>query len=156
MNKARNPGIEVMLTTALITKRPGDVIRVKRGYARNYLIPTGRAIRVKGNEAILESKRAEWESNDAKQRKIAHGYLETLKDVELEIKAESGIGNSLYGSVGAGDIAAILERNYGISVPKRDLIMAPIKLLGKYAVKVKLYGGMEIDLPVSVVPTGHA
>ena len=142
-----------MLTTALGSKRPGDIIRVALGYARNFLIPTGAAIRVRGNEQVIEANRKSWEVADAKKREEAQKQLEKLQTARIEIKAESGIGNALYGSVTASDIAQILAKDYGISIEKRHLIMNPVKMLGEYNVQVNLYGGVSVKVPLSVLPT---
>lgn len=148
--KARKT-IELMLTRAVGRKRPGELVQVKGGYARNYLIPKGYGIRVKGNEDKIQSQLEQWKTLDEVRQKEANEHLEQLQGMKLSIKAESGIGGSLYGSVGAVQIIAALEE-HGVKVSKQDISTVPIKALGDYKVKVRLYGGNSVELELSVVP----
>ena len=154
MPKKANKDIEVMLATAIMGKRPGDVVRVKGGYARNYLIPSNLAVRVKGNESRIQANKEEWTKRDEEQRVFAANYLEKLKKIILQLKVESGVGNTLYGSITGATVADILLKEHEVKVSKQDVIMNPIKLLGEYKVRVNLYGGLSVEIPLSVLPIG--
>ena len=152
MAKKTNKMTEVMLTVGMLKKRPGDLVKVKPGYARNYLIPSGKAIRLKGNENKITQHLEVWKKMDLEAIALSEVQLEKLKDLTLEIRAQSGIGNSLYGSITAVKIAHILKTEHHIDISHRDVIVDPIKLLGNYRVKINLYGGHKTEIPVSVLP----
>ena len=152
MAKKANKMTEIMLTVGMLKKRPGDLVKVKPGYARNYLVPSGKAIRVKGNEHKIKEHLEEWKKRDLEALALAEVQLVKLKELTLEIRAQSGIGNSLYGSITAVKIAHILKTEHDIDLSHRDVIVDPIKLLGNYKVKINLYGGQKTEIPLSVLP----
>ena len=154
MTKKANKMTQVVLTTGMMKQKPGDVVNVRTGYAKNKLIPSGLAIRLRGNEHIIKAKMEEWKRRDEEQQQIAERYKEKLEGISIEIKAESGVGNTLYGAINSARISHILKDSYNINIPKNDIIMDPIKLLGQYKVKLNLYGNHAVDLEVSVVPIG--
>jgi len=154
MPKKANKDVEVILATAIMGKKPGDIVKVKGGYARNYLIPSNLAMRLKGNELRIQANKEEWAKRDEENRVLAGNYLETLKQINLQMKVESGVGNTLYGSITGASVADILLKQYAVKVAKQDVVMNPIKLLGEYKVKVNLYGGLSVEIPLSVLPIG--
>jgi large subunit ribosomal protein L9 len=131
---------------------PGAIVKVKPGYARNFLIPQGLA-------AIATSRNIkEMEHNLKKiQRQIdlakeeASKVKAELEKVEITISKPAGDQEKLFGSVTTRDIAAAMAEE-GITVDRKRIVIAePIKSLGVYTVQVKLYGGEMSDLKVWVV-----
>ena len=129
--------------------RCGEVVRVKPGYARNYLIPRGLAsAATRGNVAQIEHEKKSALAYAAKLRTEAQAHAGALSSVSVDIKAQAGENQKLFGSVGARDIAEALAAK-GVTVDKKKILLAePIKALGEYAVPVKL--GYEVQATVKV------
>ena len=130
----------------------GDVIVVKEGYARNYLIPKKLAKEatpgnMKSLESILKKKAAEETKILEKANKIA----EKLALLSLSISAQAGEEEKLFGSVSSEMISEALSLE-GVSVDKRDIVLdEPIKKLGVYQVTVKIHPQVKASLKVSIV-----
>lgn len=131
----------------------GSEADVKAGYARNYLIPQGKAVQAtKENRKKMEQERAKIELQLAKERKLAEEMAARLEGVTLQIPAKVADEDRLYGSVAVRDIAEALEQK-GIEVEKRSILLAdPIKTLGTYQVPVRVYRDVEPEITVEVVP----
>ena len=131
----------------------GDVVNVKDGYARNYLIPRGLAVRatdrsVKG----LEKQRRLILERINKERRRIQNFAEKLQETTVIIKKKAGDEGKLFGSVTSRDIAEALEA-IGMEVDRKKIVLdEPIKSLGTYTVKVKLPYSVEAELKVEVVP----
>jgi len=130
--------------------RCGDVVRVKRGYARNYLLPRGfAAVATRGSVAQIEHHKAIALKRAAKITAEAQARAGELTDVSVEIAAQAGETGKLFGSVGTRDIAVALAAA-GHTVDRKKLkLQEPLKALGEYEVAVKL--GHEITATVKVV-----
>ena len=131
----------------------GDVVRVKDGYARNFLIPKGKARRA--TQAALqefEIKRAELERVHAEQLKAARDAGERLQGITLQITAKAGVDGRLFGSVTNFDIAETLGKQ-GFAVPKANVRMpqGPLKAIGDYKVAVALHTDVVVEITVSVL-----
>ena len=129
----------------------GDVVRVKNGYARNFLLPTGRALRATpDNQKVFEDRRAELEARNLELRKEAEAVAEKLGGREFVlIRSASGTG-SLYGSVTARDIWQAAEDD-GVSMLKQQVqLLRPIKELGMHDVSVALHPEVEVAIKVNV------
>ena len=131
----------------------GDRIKVRPGYARNYLIPTGRAVpatpeRIKE----FEARRAELEKAAREALAEAGRRRETIDGQRITIEAKSGGGGKLYGSVGPIDIAEAAKRA-GLDVERREIRMphGPIGVVGEYQVSIFLHADVEAQLTVDVV-----
>lgn len=130
----------------------GQVVRVRAGYARNYLIPRGLALlATKSNQAELEARL----SQRAKQLTERKGDAERLKallaEASLMIKVKAGEGR-IYGSVTGRDIADAAATTYDVQIDRRKLDLAqPIKELGEYLIVYKPHPEVPIELKVSVV-----
>ena len=153
MHKKVQKTVELMLTRSINTSRAGDIIKVKRGYAENYLVPKGYGVHVAGHQDHIQAKLVEWKKQDEARKEQADTMIEQLKNLKLAIKAESGQGGSLYGSISSSTVAKELHA-LGIDIPKQDITMNPVKLLGEYAFTVRLYGGTAVKVDLSVVPMG--
>ena len=128
----------------------GDFANVKSGYARNYLIPQGRAkAATNANMAVFETLRAEVEAKEAPALSDAQSKEEAMKDIVCTISANAGEEGKLYGSVSPADISEnLLEQ--GFEVEKRDINMPEaIRNIGEYEITVSLYA--EVIVPVKII-----
>lgn len=130
----------------------GETVKVKPGYARNYLLPQGRALlATENNRADFEARRVELERLQAARLDAARSRAEQVGALALTIARVAGEQGKLFGSVTAQDIAeAITEA--GVEVRKQEVRLAqPIRQLGEYEVAVQLHGDVAVTLNVSVV-----
>ncbi|MCX5680383.1 MAG: 50S ribosomal protein L9 [Candidatus Omnitrophica bacterium] len=130
----------------------GDVITVKRGYARNYLIPKKLAKEATpGNMKTLESILKKKASVEAKVLEGAKSIAERIAALSLSIPAQAGEEEKLFGSVSSEMISEALSHE-GIAIDKRDIVIdEPIKKLGVYQVAVKIHPQVKASLKVWVV-----
>lgn len=131
---------------------PGDVVEVKDGYGRNYLVPRGLALRwTRGGEKTIESIKKARESRAVRDADHAAEVKATLEGSTFQVKVRAGEGGRLFGAVTTADIAtAIVEA--GGEVDKRTIVVAnPIKSLGAHTVTVKLHDDVEAQVSLNVV-----
>lgn len=131
----------------------GDVVKVKEGYARNYLIPQGKARRA--TEAAIkefEARRAELEKAQAGKLAAAQAVAEKLSGLVLTIPAKAGVDGRLFGSVTNFDIAEALGKQ-GVQVAKGQIRMphGPLKVVGEHKVSVALHADVVVEVGVTVV-----
>ena len=132
----------------------GDKARVKPGYARNFLIPTGRAVRAtKENLERFEQQRAELEIKLAERLSDAQKRADKFAGVELEIAVKAGDEGKLFGSVGAVDIvAAAADRD--ISLERAEIRMpdgGPLRQTGEYDIEVRMHADVRSTVRVNLV-----
>jgi len=127
----------------------GELVKVRPGYARNFLLPQGKAIRAnKENLARFERERAQLEAQNLKRREEAERVAERMDGLSVVIIRQAGESGGLYGSVSARDIADACKEA-GLTITRGQVILEqPIKTLGLTQVKVALHP--EVDLPVTV------
>ncbi len=132
--------------------KPGDVVNVKAGYARNYLLPHGLAYEATpGNLKRIQQERDRLEAAENERRNNAQGIAERLEQVSLTFSARVGEEGKLFGSVTATDIAQQLE-SQGFHVEKRQIdLHEPIKALGVYRVPVRLHADVKPEIRVWVI-----
>jgi len=130
----------------------GDVVIVKDGYARNYLIPNNKAkIATPGNIKSLEGLKKKEAMLKAKRNEDAKAIAEKISTLSVTISAKAGEEDKLYGSITADTIAHSLEEE-GVKIDKKDIDMEePIKKLGSYQVTVKIIPEVKANLRVWVV-----
>lgn len=131
----------------------GDVVRVKDGYARNFLIPKGKARRAtQAAKQEFELKRVELERVQAEHLQSAQEIGGRLQGITLRIGAKAGVDGRLFGSVTSADIVDALGKQ-GFEVPKTHVRMpqGPLKAIGDYPVAIALHTDVVIDVTVSVV-----
>ncbi len=129
----------------------GDVVKVKPGYARNYLLPTGKALRAnKVNLEKFEAERADRESRNAEARSSAEDAMKGMGGLSvILVRAASEMGQ-LFGSVSARDIADAVGEA-GHSIDKRQVVMdKAIKTLGLFPVKVNLHAEVQVEVIVNI------
>jgi large subunit ribosomal protein L9 len=132
--------------------REGDLKEVKDGHARNFLLPTGRAVIAdKGALANWERHRDQRDERDRAVRTDAEAVAQKLNELKLEIPVKAGERGRLFGAVTSHQIVDHIHRN-GIELDRHALHMRePIKALGDYRVDVRLMPGVEATVAVSVV-----
>lgn len=133
-----------------------DVVNVKPGYARNYLIPKGCALlATPKNKAALEATLKEREAEEAALVKTANDIVAKLKEIVVTIPAKVGAGDKLFGSVNNSDLAEALAKS-GVEIDKKYIKIPgnTIKRLGKYTAKVRLHRNVEYDYSFEVVSDG--
>ncbi|MEZ5643930.1 MAG: 50S ribosomal protein L9 [Burkholderiaceae bacterium] len=131
----------------------GDVVKVKDGYARNFLIPSGRARRATQTAiAEFEARRAELEKAAAAKLAEAQALGEKLAAVTVKLSQKAGVDGRLFGSVTNHDVADELNKQ-GFAVAKAQVRMpnGPLKMVGDYSVNVSLHTDVNVEVPVSVL-----
>ncbi|HLE64004.1 MAG TPA: 50S ribosomal protein L9, partial [Pyrinomonadaceae bacterium] len=130
----------------------GEIVRVRAGYARNYLLPRKLAVQATtSNVKQIDQERAALLRKEAKERATADAQSEKLGTIILEFKRKAGEQGALYGSVTSMDIAeALQERGYQID-RHRIHLREPLKRLGEFTVPVRLHREVTVNLPVKVV-----
>ncbi len=131
----------------------GDIVKVKDGYGRNYLIPQGKAKRAtEANKAEFAAKRAELEKRQAEILAAAQARAEKLAGYMLQVTQKAGVDGRLFGSVTNHDIAEALTKQ-GFEVSKSEIRMpnGPLKTIGDHPVSVALHTDVVVDITVSVL-----
>lgn len=131
----------------------GDVVKVKDGYARNFLIPQGKAKRAtKANMEAFAARKAELERVAAEKLTAAQARAEKLNGFELTIARKAGVDGRLFGSVTNVDIAEALQAQ-GFDVARSEVRMpeGPFKAVGEYELSLALHSDVEAQIKVSVV-----
>ncbi|HEX5738669.1 MAG TPA: 50S ribosomal protein L9 [Hydrogenophaga sp.] len=131
----------------------GDVVKVKDGYARNFLIPSGRARRAtQGAIAEFEARRAELEKVAAAKLAEAQALGEKLAAVTVKLSQKAGVDGRLFGSVTNHDVSEELNKQ-GFKVAKSQVRMpnGPLKNVGDYTVSVNLHTDVTVEVAVSVL-----
>ncbi len=131
----------------------GDRVRVRAGYGRNYLVPTGKATPATAeNIQKFEERRAELEKAAADQMAVAQSRAEKLEGVSVVIKARSAGEGKLYGSVNTVDVAlALSEAGYDVAKQEIRLHEGPIRTAGDHSVGIHLHADLEINITVNVI-----
>ncbi len=132
--------------------KPGDVVKVKPGYARNFLLPRGFAYEATpGNLKRIQQERDRLEAAENERRANAQQLAEKLEQVSLTFSARVGDEGKLFGSVTASDIAQQLDAQ-GFTIEKRQIdLHEPIKALGVYKVPIRLHADVRPEIRVWVI-----
>ena len=130
----------------------GEIVKVKDGYARNFLIPTGRARRAtEAAKAEFEAKRAELEKAAAEKLAAAQAQGEKLAGSSVKLTQKAGVDGRLFGSVTNGDIAEELNKQgYNLVKSQVRLPNGPIKVVGDNTITVSLHTDVAVEVTVSV------
>ncbi|MGF6762546.1 large subunit ribosomal protein L9 [Paraburkholderia sp. GAS33] len=131
----------------------GDIVKVKDGYARNFLIPNKHARRAtKDAIAEFEVRRAELEKVAAEKLAAAQAQGEKLAGSTVQIAQKAGVDGRLFGSVTNADIAeALVKQGFAVEKAQVRLPEGPLKLVGDHAVQISLHTDVLIDVTVSVL-----
>lgn len=132
--------------------KAGQIINVKDGYARNFLLPRGLALVAdEKNLKVLEYQKKKFEEEAKKKRQDAESIRDRLSALEITIKAKAGADDKLFGSITAKDVAEALQKE-GFSIDKKQInIPEPIKRVGEHEVEVKLHSNVVAKLKINVV-----
>ena len=131
----------------------GDVIDVKDGYARNYLLPVG--IAEIATEGALKNRERNLATIKAKAEKVNQQAVELAEKIkslgQLEIPAKAGENGKLFGAITTRRLAEILQEKTGIEVDRRNISLNnPINHIGEYKMHIKLTSKVSVDLPVAI------
>jgi large subunit ribosomal protein L9 len=129
----------------------GDVVTVKNGFARNYLLPRKKALRAnEANRKLFEANRAKIESDNAERRSAAEGSAKGIDGKTVQLIRQASNTGQLYGSVSARDIVDALEAD-GAKVAKSQIVLdRPIKAIGLHEVRVALHPEVAVTVKVNV------
>lgn len=130
----------------------GEVVKVKEGYARNFLLPRGKALRAnEANKAKFEAQRASLEAKNAEARKGAESEAKKVDGKSFIIIRQAGESGQLYGSVSPRDIAEAASAATGVAVNRNHVeLLSPIKTIGIYTVAVALHPEVSVNVQVNV------
>jgi len=129
----------------------GDVVKVRDGYARNYLLPQGKALRAnEANRARFEDERAQLEARNLERRGEAQQIADKLDGKSFIVVRAAGETGQLYGSVAARDVVAILEEQ-GFTIGRGQVeLRAPIKSIGLHEVIISLHAEVDVKVEMNV------
>ncbi len=131
----------------------GDKVKVKPGYARNFLLPKAKAApATEANLAAFEARRAELEAEHTTKLEAANQRVEKLADLRVEVKSKAGEGGRLFGSVGAQDIADAIVAA-GVQVTKSEVRLSdgPLRQVGEHTVSLHLHADVDAEIIVEIV-----
>ena len=133
---------------------PGDVVEVKDGYGRNYLVPRGAAIRwTRGGEKTIESIKKARTARSVRDHDSAEAIKAKLEESPVQVKVRAGEGGRLFGAVTVSDLAEALSSASGQDVDKRTIAVGnPIKSLGAHEVTVRLHDDVSATVALNVIP----
>lgn len=147
--------MELILKETISTLgQEGDIVTVRPGYGRNYLLPQRKAVLAnKENRAMLNQNKAAIEARRQNERQQAEQLSKKISGIEIVIEQLAGDDGRLFGSVTSADIAGKFAE-HGIEIDKKFILLAdPIKTLGAASVQVKVGFQMTTEITVKVVPT---
>jgi large subunit ribosomal protein L9 len=129
----------------------GDVVKVRDGFARNFLLPQGKALRAtKDNKSKFESMRADLEARNLAAKGDADKLVPKLDGKSIAVLRQASESGQLYGSVSPRDVVAALAAD-GVTVSRAQVVMnAPIKAIGQYKIPIALHPEVEITVTVNV------
>ena len=143
----------ILKTTVETLGEEGDIVKVKTGYARNYLIPKKMAVIAnKANLSQLEQEKATIEARREKQRQEAESLSKKIAGTNIIIQHRVGEEDKLFGSVTAADISEKLAEKDILIEKKNILLSDPIKTLGEFIIPIKVGYQMTSDITIQVVP----
>ena len=129
----------------------GDVVQVKDGFARNFLLPRNKALRANSNNLkVFEGQRAEIESRNAKAREAASGAGEKLDGSTYVLIRQAGESGQLYGSVSGRDVADAVNAEGGKVDRSMVVLDKPIKTLGVHEIKVRLHPEVTVTVSINI------
>ena len=129
----------------------GDVVRVKDGFARNFLLPKGKALRAsEANRSRFETMKVDLEARNLKQRSEAEKVAEQLNGQRFMVLRQAAEGGQLYGSVSPRDLVTLVTEK-GFAIERSQIVLnTPIKMIGLYQVPISLHPEVEVTVSVAV------
>lgn len=143
----------ILLEKVLNVGQLGDVVKVKDGYARNFLIPQGKARRAtKTAMAEFEARRAELEKAQAEKLAAAQGVAAKMEGLTIEIPAKAGVDGRLFGSITNADIAEALKvQGFELSKSQVRVVEGAVKTVGAYSVAVAVFTDVNVTIALNVI-----
>jgi large subunit ribosomal protein L9 len=145
---------EIILTQPVISLKAheGDQVKVSSGYARNFLLPQGKAIPASaGNQRYIEALKASRAEREAAELDHMKDLHESLKSLRLHIKVKTGEGGKMFGSVTSGTICDELKNQFDVELEKKRVhLPKAIKKVGEFDVRLNLHAEIEAELKVYV------
>jgi large subunit ribosomal protein L9 len=135
----------------------GDRVKVRSGYARNFLLPKGKAtLSTPENIAVFEARRAELVRKEANEMASSQARAEAIKGLSLELKANAGPEGKLFGSIGTIDIvAACAAADVKVERSEVRLPDGPIRMLGEHEVEIHLQADLNVTIRINVLSDGE-
>lgn len=131
----------------------GSEVNVADGYARNFLLPQGKAVEATPqNRRILEQQKTKFDLQIAKEKALAEEMAKRLEGVECTVRAKVADGDRLYGSITVRDIIKALAKQEIVLEKRVVLLKEPIKALGTFSVPIRIYADVEPEITVHVLP----
>jgi large subunit ribosomal protein L9 len=134
----------------------GDKVKVKSGFGRNYLIPSGKAVSATTeNIAKFEARRAELEKLHQEALSLANGRAEKLNDLSVSMSRRASAEGKLYGSIGTVDIVEAVNEQTDVELVKHEVRLpdGPIRNIGEHKLIIQLHADISSTIVVDVVPT---
>ncbi len=143
----------ILMQDVLHTGKRGEIIDVKPGHARNYLIPQGLALEATvGNQKYFDQQKKKIDARHARERDAALEMANGINGVQIDVVKRVGESETLYGSVTATEVAEMLEEK-GITVDRRRIdLEGGIKTLGEHPVRIELHPEVIAEVIVNVIP----
>ena len=146
-----------VILTEKITKlgNIGDTVEVKTGFARNFLLPLGKAMRwTRENVALFEAKKAELVAREVAAKKDAESHVDAVKSAKLYMIRQAGDTGQLYGSVSSRDIARTLKEVANVTVTSAQVLLgSPIKSIGAFDTQIALHPDVIVPVKIYVAQT---
>jgi large subunit ribosomal protein L9 len=131
--------------------KKGEMVTASDGYARNFLFPKKLAVEANATTVNEFNNRESSKAHHlAEEKKAAGENAAKVEGKEIEIKAKAGTGGKLFGAVTSKEIAAEIEKKFGVAVDKKKISCADIKSYGEYTAEIKFYNGISANVTVRV------
>lgn len=134
-----------------------DVVTVKNGYGRNFLIPQGQAILATSSaKKVLAENLKQRAYKEKKVIADAQKVADQLKDLTIKITAKAGVGNKLFGSIGTADLSEAIQKEANLAVEKKyiSILGGNVKVAGPYEATIRLHREVVVNFPFEVVVEG--
>ena len=141
----------ILLETLNKLGKAGEIVSVKDGFAKNFLIPQKKAIFAnKRNIDDLETKMSQINKNNEKKINEANSLKSKLNEKEITIQMESNEDGKLYGNIGPKIIIEELKKKYNVSLLPENIVLGNIRELGNYTINLRLYDDISADLKIEI------
>jgi large subunit ribosomal protein L9 len=129
----------------------GEIVRVRNGHARNYLVPQGKAlIATRENRARFEAERSAFEAKQQEVLAQAEALAVRIREIQVTLQRPAGVMDKLFGSVTNSDIADFLTKS-GVELPRNTIeINRPIRTLGEHGIRIRLHPDVVVEMPIRV------
>lgn len=142
----------ILLETLNKLGKAGDIVTVKDGYAKNFLLPQKKAIVAnKKNKETLESKMAEIDKNNKIKIDEASKIKSIIDGKKISIEIEANEDGNLYGNIGQKTVADKISSDFSVNLPSDSIVLGSIKKLGNHKISLRLYGDITAQLDIDIL-----